>query len=78
LREVANASPTHSNFVSTVIQSVLRPAAAAAEPPRDEGVMIKLLLELLAENDARLSDGEAWSYLRASKHRKAFSPYAMQ
>jgi hypothetical protein len=42
-----------------------RPAAAPAEPPRDEGVMIKLLLELLAENDARLSDGEAWRYLRA-------------
>jgi hypothetical protein len=74
LRAVAEASPLHAAHVATAIQACLRGDPAAA--PRDEGALVALLVELLAEHEARVSDREAWAYLHASRHRKKVLAHA--
>jgi hypothetical protein len=55
--------------VATALQACLRPLEG--EPPRDEGALVALLLELLAELERPLWDAAAWDYLQAvPRHRK--------
>ncbi|WP_408889220.1 DUF6493 family protein [Myxococcus faecalis] len=74
LARVASASEHHARQVSVAIQRALRKSPHAA--PRDEGSLVKLLLELLSQTETRLEDTEAWDYLRETPHRKSLEALA--
>lgn len=73
LETVAGASPVASREVAIAIQTCLRGDPARA--PRDEGALLSLLVELLAEHDAKLVDGAAREYVLGTKRARAFRPY---
>ncbi|GEN05921.1 hypothetical protein SAMN05443572_102961 [Myxococcus fulvus] len=74
LTRVASASEQHARQVAVAIQRALRKSPHAA--PRDEGSLVKLLLELLSQTETRLEDTEAWDYLRDTPHRKSLEALA--
>ncbi|MCP3063993.1 DUF6493 family protein [Myxococcus sp. K38C18041901] len=74
LTRVASASEHHARQVSVALQRALRKNSHAA--PRDEGSLVKLLLELLSQTETRLEDTEAWDYLRDTPHRKSLEALA--
>ncbi|MEZ4224245.1 MAG: DUF6493 family protein [Polyangiaceae bacterium] len=71
---VARASPLHTRHIVTAIERTLRGDPKAV--PRDEGALVALLCELLAETGARIADAEAWSYLSASRHKSKVAEFA--
>ncbi len=73
LKSVASTSPVHAEHVATAIQACLRGEPSSA--PRDEGSLVALLLELLAELERPLWDPLAREYLQGSRHRKAFAAH---
>ncbi|NTX65572.1 hypothetical protein HUA74_33430 [Myxococcus sp. CA051A] len=75
LARVASASEEHAAQVALAIQRALRKTSEDTAP-RDEGTLVKLLLELLAQTEGRLTDAEAWDYLQGTSHRKTFEPLA--
>ncbi len=66
LGQVAAASPNCRSEVLVVLQSVLRGDPKNA--PRDDKALVDLLLELLADAGATLTDEAARTYLAASRH----------
>jgi O-succinylbenzoate synthase len=74
LAVVAQASPRCAAAVRVAIQAALRGDPAKA--PRDEGALVELLTELLADVDGTIDDAEAWAYLQASRHAKRVAPFA--
>ncbi|MCP3166723.1 DUF6493 family protein [Myxococcus qinghaiensis] len=75
LARVASASEEHAAQVALAIQHALRKTPKDTAP-RDEGTLVKLLLELLAQTEGRLTDTEAWDYLQGTPHRKTFEALA--
>jgi hypothetical protein len=71
---VARASAEHALVVKRAIERSLRgdPKKAA----RDEGSLVALLCELLAETQTRIEDAEAWKYLSASRYAKQLKEHA--
>ncbi|WP_342376153.1 DUF6493 family protein [Myxococcus stipitatus] len=74
LARVASTSDTHALQVALVLQRTLRKTEGPA--PRDDGALMKLLLELLAQTGTRLTDTEAWDFIQGTSHRKTFAPLA--
>jgi hypothetical protein len=64
---VAGASDAHAREVTAAIQRALRGDPELA--PRDQGALVALLRELLLARNDRVTDGEAWAYLAASRHK---------
>ena len=65
---VARASSTCACEVRVAIQCALR--GDPTKGPRDEGALVDLLAELLAEVERRIEDPDAWAYLAASRHAR--------
>ncbi|AGC48104.1 ribonucleotide reductase [Myxococcus stipitatus DSM 14675] len=74
LARVASTSEAHALQVACILQRTLRKTEGPA--PRDDGALMKLLLELLAQTRTRLTDTEAWDFIQGTSHRKTFEPLA--
>ncbi|QSQ13119.1 DUF6493 family protein [Myxococcus landrumensis] len=74
LARVASTSEPHALQVSLALQRTLRKTEGPAA--RDDGALVKLLLELLSQTQTRLTDAEAWDFIQGTSHRKSFEPLA--
>jgi hypothetical protein len=66
LAVVAQASPRCASEVRVAIQGAFR--GDPTKGPRDEGALVDLLAELLADVDRPIDDAEAWTYLSTGRH----------
>ena len=71
---VAQTSASHAACGRTAIERCLR--GDPKQAPRDDGPLVDLLLDLLAQANAKVADHDAWTYLGHSRHQKKFAEFA--